>query len=85
MVFSRKKKNCSPPVEDINRKFQEGRINLLGVLGTHKCLEDRLKFEEKNTNFQGLITKKWKVPGGVMIKSSNGNPGGQLQKKLVCL
>ena len=54
MGFSRKKN----PVDDINRKFQGGRVKVVGIPG------DIPKVEEKTWISRGVNAKKWKIPGG---------------------
>ena len=45
-------------IEDINGKFQEGRVKVVGIPGGYTNIE------EKTYISRGVNAKKWKIPGG---------------------
>ena len=70
------KKNCNPPVEDINGKFQGGRVKVVGIP------EGYTKNCGKNMDFQGGQWKKIENSRGVTVNFT-GNPGGSTSKKSI--
>ena len=59
--------------EDINGKFQGGRVKVVGIQGGLS------KFKGKTWISRGVNAKKVKISRGVMIKLT-GNPGGSTSK-----
>ena len=75
------KKNCNHPVEDINGKFQGGRVKAVGIPGgTPKIQEKTWIFREvdaKNGKFQGGHDKfDWKSRESTTKKSISSTGGG---------
>ena len=56
------KKNCNHPVEDINGKFQGGRVKAVGIPGGTPKIQEKTFREFRD--FQGSRCKKWKIPWG---------------------
>ena len=77
MGFSRK--NCSPPIEDINGKFQGVKVKVVGIPWGIFEFWNSSKIEEKTWISRESQCKKMENSRGVTVNLT-GSPGGQLQK-----
>ena len=73
------KKELKPPCWRYQWNFPGGRVKVVGITGGMS------KFEWKTRISKGVNAKKLEIPGGhyKIDWKLTGNPGGQLQKKLI--